>query len=370
MTDTVLQVATPHTRYPVIIESGALERLPGQLQQLGIRGAVWLIADQAVAQLYGEALQARLRDAGFRVQAYAVPSGEPSKSLAIAETLYDWLLGGSVERRDVVVALGGGVIGDLAGFVAATVLRGIGVIQLPTTLLAMVDSAVGGKTGVNHARGKNLIGAFHQPLLVLGDTDTFATLPARELHAGWAEVIKHGVIRDAALFEALEDRAGTLGSASGAMLMRDGAGLAQLIRQAVKVKVDVVNVDERETGERMLLNYGHTLGHAVEACAGYGELLHGEAVAIGMHLEAQLAGQLGMVDGAFVERQRALLHAYGLPTRVPAGLDQQRILEMTLHDKKVRAGKIRWALPYGLGSAGIRDDVPQSLVQNILSAGL
>ena len=363
-----LIITTPAGAYPILVGSGLLADLPERLAELGLRGAIWLISDSAVYPHYGQSLEGVLREAGYKVQGKAVPSGEESKDLAVAATLYDWMIGGGVERRDVVLALGGGVVGDLAGFVAATVLRGIAYVQLPTTLLAMVDSALGGKTGVNHPLGKNLIGAFHQPRMVLSDTRTLATLPPRELRAGWAEVIKHAVIRDAGLFEMLEadDRRPATDD------RWDDSGVvvdADLIRRAARVKVDVVNADERETGERMLLNYGHTLGHAVEAAAGYGTLLHGEAVAIGMHLEAQLAARLAMVGEATVERQRALLEAYGLPTAMPRGMDPGDVLERTLRDKKVRAGKIRWALPTGIGGATVRDDVPEALVRAVVEAG-
>ncbi|MEN9933536.1 MAG: hypothetical protein RLZZ387_115 [Chloroflexota bacterium] len=374
-----LMVRTPGGSYEVVVGPGVLAQLPERLAGLGRRGALWLVSDAAVHHAFGEPLEAQLRAAGLAVRSYAVPSGESSKDLAVVSQLYDWLIGGGVERRDTVLALGGGVVGDLAGFAAATVLRGVGLVQLPTTLLAMVDSAVGGKTGVNHPLGKNLIGAFHQPLLTLADTETLATLPPRELRSGWAEVIKHAVIRDAGLFEMLEadarrttdDRQQAEPSvrserAAPAVGGRWSVVDAALIRRAVKVKVDVVNVDERETGERMLLNYGHTLGHAVEAAAGYGSLLHGEAVAIGMHLEARLAQLHGLVDAAMVARQRALLEAYGLPTRVPDGMDDEELLALTLRDKKVRAGKVRWALATGIGSAAVRDDVPESLVREAL----
>ena len=368
MSDTVpLTITTPAGSYPILVEPGLLAALPDHLAALGLRGSLWLIADAAVYPHYGPGIEAGLRAAGCRVEGFAVPSGEGSKDLAVVSRLYDWLIGGGVERRDAVLALGGGVVGDLAGFVAATVLRGIAFVQLPTTLLAMVDSALGGKTGVNHPLGKNLIGAFHQPRLVLSDTDTLATLPPRELHAGWAETIKHGVIRDAHLFEDLEKwqleiRDWRLDSSN------NQSPISNLIRRAAAVKVDIVNADERETGERMLLNYGHTLGHAVEAAAGYGTLLHGEAVAIGMELEARLAARLGMVSAAVVERQRALLHAYGLPTEIPEGMAVDEILALTLRDKKVRAGKIRWALPTGIGGAAVRDDVPGALVREVVVA--
>jgi 3-dehydroquinate synthase len=361
-----LIITTPAGSYPILVGPGLLSDLPTQLNVLGLRGKLWLIIDSAVYPHHGETVEGTLHEAGYNVERMIIPSGEVSKDLAVVSSCYDWMIGGGVERRDAVLALGGGVIGDLAGFVAATVLRGIALVQLPTTLLAMVDSALGGKTGVNHPLGKNLIGAFHQPRLVLSDTNTLASLPPRELNAGWAEVIKHGVIRDAGLFQQLEDSKLQIANCSGDAISNLQFTIYNLVRRAAKVKVDVVNADERETGERMLLNYGHTLGHAVEAAAGYGTLLHGEAVAIGMDLEAQIAERLGMVDTAMVSRQRALLRAYGLPTEPPAGMAADAILELTLRDKKVRAGKLRWALATGIGGATVRDDVPADLVRAVV----
>ncbi|MDZ4718679.1 MAG: 3-dehydroquinate synthase [Roseiflexaceae bacterium] len=363
--DHTLTVTTPSGSYAVIVESGALARLPTMLETLGLHGGLWLICDSAIEARYALPLAEQLEASGRSVRVFAV-TGETSKDLSVAMKLYTWMIAGGIERRDTVLALGGGVVGDLAGFVAATVLRGVAFIQLPTTLLAMVDSAIGGKTGVNHPLGKNLIGAFHQPRVVLSDTDLLVSLPARELNSGWAEVIKHGVIRDAGLFEELESGVRSQESGVGVETPRWGVLIAALIRRAAKVKIDIVNIDERETGERMLLNYGHTLGHAVEAAAGYGVLLHGEAIAIGMDLEAQLAQQLGMVDSAFVKRQRALLQAYGLPTRLPQGMQPHELLALTLRDKKVKAGNVRWVLPTGLGIAIVRDDVPEVLVRTIL----
>ncbi|HET9224670.1 MAG TPA: 3-dehydroquinate synthase [Roseiflexaceae bacterium] len=354
-----LTITTPAGSYDVLVGQNLLDELPARLQALDLRGTLWLISDSAVYPHYGPGIDAGLRAAGYRVASHSVPSGEGSKDLAVASQLYDWMIGGGVERRDAVLALGGGVVGDLAGFVAATVLRGVALIQLPTTLLAMVDSALGGKTGVNHPLGKNLIGAFHQPRLVLSDTTTLATLPPRELRAGWAEVIKHAVIRDAGLFEELE----AWNRAESSTLTPH---VSSLIRRAARVKVDVVNVDERETGERMLLNYGHTLGHALEALTGYGTLLHGEAVAIGMDLAARVALRMELLGPESVERQRALLWAYGLPTRIPNGVDPARLLELTLRDKKVRAGRVRWVLPTSIGSAEVRDDVPEELVRAVV----
>jgi 3-dehydroquinate synthase len=355
-----LRVTTPGGAYDVLIGPALLDELADQLAAQGVVGRLWLVSDPQVARLYGDRVLAALQRAGRHATLYQVPMGEHSKDLAVAAQLYDWLLAGGIERRDAILALGGGVIGDLAGFVAATVLRGVSLVQLPTNLQAMVDSAIGGKTGINHALGKNLIGAFHQPRLVLADTMTLATLPMRERSAGWAEVVKHGVIRDAGLFAWLE-------RLDGAMLP-DEPACSALLRRAVAVKVDVVNLDERETGERMLLNYGHTLGHAIEAEAGYGTLLHGEAVAIGMDLEAQIAERLGCFTAGDVARQRALLRQLGLGTSIPAGMTAAALLDRTLRDKKVQAGRVRWVLPHAIGSAAVHADVPDSLVQAVVAA--
>jgi 3-dehydroquinate synthase len=352
-------VTTSTASYPVVVAAGGLASLPERLAALGLRGTLWLVSDAAVQAAYGEPLLARLRDAGYAVQSYIVPAGEQSKGPAQLAALYDWLIGGGVERRDALLALGGGVVGDLAGFVAATVLRGIAVVQLPTTLQAMVDAAVGGKTGINHTLGKNLIGAFHQPRLVLADTDTLASLPPRELRAGWAEVIKHGVIRDVGLFERLEDERRKTKDEGGSVS-------AEIIRRAVAVKVAVVSADEFEQGERIILNYGHTIGHALENALGYGELLHGEAVAIGMHVEARISQAMGLCDAPFIARQQALIEAYGLSTSVPAGLDLDHVLALTLRDKKVQAKRVRWVLPIVLGQVAVRDDVPEALVRKAL----
>lgn len=369
---TDLTLTTSTTSYPVIVAAGALADLPARLRSLGLGGTLWLVCDGAVAEWYGAPLAARLRDAGFVVQMMSVPPGDASKNVAQLSELHTWMIAGGVERRDTVLALGGGVVGDLAGFAAASILRGIAVVQLPTTLLAMVDAAVGGKTGINHPLGKNMIGAFHQPRMVLADTDTLATLPPHSLREGWAEVIKHGVIRDAGLFADLEalaaqrgwnaDHPGGLWDAHDAELT---ARLTAIIRRAVAVKVEVVGIDEHEQGERITLNYGHTIGHAVEQLSRY-TMLHGEAVAVGMHAEARLAQAMGMCDADLVARQAALIHAYGLKTALPSH-DPDAVIALTMRDKKVHAKKIRWVLPCAIGQVQVRDDVPEALVRQILS---
>lgn len=360
----MLHVTTSTTSYPVVVARHALASLPDYLAELGLRGAIWLISDSTVYPRYGAAIEATLRETGWRIQSLVVPAGEASKSHTQLARIYDWMLGGNVERRDLVVALGGGVVGDLAGFAAASVLRGIAVVQVPTTLLSMVDAAVGGKTGINHSLGKNLIGAFHQPRLVLADTTTLDSLPPRELRAGWAEVIKHGVIRDAGLFDLLE--------AEGLRAQRGGTSFitqpsspegSEVIKRAVAVKVAVVSADEHEQGERITLNYGHTLGHALEALLGYGTLLHGEAVAIGMHAAARIAEQLGLFAPSLVQRQRQTLVAFGLPVDFPTGIATDELLALTLRDKKVAQQRVRWVLPTAIGTVVVRAEVPDAVVR-------
>jgi 3-dehydroquinate synthase len=341
--------------YAVIVDTHCWQTLPVHLQQIGLRGRVHIVADQHLADVATQ-LQATC---GATTTLLLLPGGESTKEYATLMRIYDHLLSARVERRDVLVALGGGVIGDVAGFAAATTLRGIACVQMPTTLLAMVDSAVGGKTGINHPLGKNMIGAFHQPRLVLADVSLLKTLPQRELAAGWAEAIKHGVIRDARLFADLEQ-------ADPTQAFFD----ADLVRRAVAVKVEVVNIDEREQAERMLLNYGHTVGHAIEQLIGYGTLLHGEAIAIGMHIEAQLAVALGLCDANLVQRQQHILQRYGLPIALPAQVTAADLLAVMQRDKKVDAGQIRWALPRRIGHAEIIRDVPLDTVRAVISTSV
>ena len=339
--------------YPVVVGADCWHELPAWLKHLGLTGRVHVVADRNMADIATQLVA----QCGPQSTCMYVAGGEASKEMTTLMSIYDHLLTHTVERRDVLVALGGGVIGDVAGFAAATVLRGIACVQMPTTLLAMVDSAVGGKTGINHPLGKNMIGAFHQPRLVLADVALLKTLPYRELAAGWAEAIKHGVIRDADLFAKL-----TEADPQRAFFQ------AELVRQAVAVKVDVVNIDEREQAERMLLNYGHTVGHAIEQLLGYGVLLHGEAVAIGMHVEATLAAHLGLCAATLVDAQQALFRRYQLPTQVPAQLTVSALLEVMHRDKKVEAGQLRWALPRAIGSAEIVRGVPIATVQTVFES--
>lgn len=321
----------------------------------------WVIADENVLPLWGAPVEGSFTQAGFDVTMRAVPAGEGSKSLQEASALLDWLLGGGIERGDVVVALGGGVVGDLAGFVAAIVLRGVGLVQLPTSLLAMVDSSVGGKTGVNHALGKNLIGAFYQPPLVVADPHVLRTLPPRDLRNGWAEIVKHSMIECTAtgtpepvLLPWLEGRTPVGG-------LGEPGELAALIAHNIRLKAAVVRADEREAGLRRILNYGHTLGHAIEA-AGY-RYLHGEAVALGMRAAARLAHRLGLCDADLVARQDALLDRLDLPRTYDG--EWEPVREHLLRDKKVVQGTLTWILPEGPGRVVVRRDVPLEAVEAV-----
>ncbi len=350
--------------YPVKIGAGSL----GQLGELiGARGfrpgtRVMVVTNPVVHEHYGEAALASLRQAGFEASELVVEAGEERKTPATVARIHDVAFAQRLERGSLIVALGGGVVGDMAGFAAATWLRGIAVVQVPTTLLAMVDAAIGGKTGVNHPGGKNLIGAFHQPQLVLIDPTTLATLPEREFRAGMAEVIKYGVIGDAALFSELE-AAGDLSSRAAV-----GPALLQtLLERSAAAKARVVAADEREGGLRAILNYGHTLGHVVETLCGYGTWLHGEAVAIGMVAAGELALAMNLWTAADQARQKAVIAAAGLPLAWPR-LDPQAVLHCLQVDKKVRQGRLRFVLPTHLGAVQIRDDVDTDRILSVLAA--
>jgi 3-dehydroquinate synthase len=320
-----------------------------------------VIADERLAPTLGQSLCDCLVSAGYRISLLTVPSGEASKSISQAERLWQAMLTERADRGSAVLALGGGVVGDLAGFVAATFARGLPLIQIPTTLLSQVDSSVGGKTGLNLPTAKNMIGAFWQPSLVIIDTDTLATLPKRELVSGLAEVVKYGVILKPDLFAYLEANVQQI-------LHMDSTAITHIIAESCLAKADVVAEDERETsGLRAILNYGHTFGHALEADGGYGTYLHGEAVAIGMHLAAICAQRLGRVDAAFVERQRALLESLQLPVRCK-GHDPERLWELMQYDKKVHHGALRFILPDRLVHVELVADVPRKLVLEVIEA--
>lgn len=351
-----LEVGLGRRSYPIRIGAGLLAD-PTQWRD-AVRGRhVLVVSNATVAPLY---LQ-RVADAlhGLDHDALVLPDGEAHKTLECVARVFDALSTLGATRDACVIALGGGVIGDLSGFAAACWMRGIDFVQMPTTLLAMVDSSVGGKTGVNLAAGKNLVGAFHQPRAVIADTDTLASLPEREYRSGLAEVAKHSAIGDAAFFARLEVLADALAA-------RDTAALAEVIAHDCAFKAGVVARDETEQGERALLNFGHSFGHALETASGYGTLLHGEAVAIGMVLAARLSAQLGMAAEADGERLAALLERFGLPTSLPTGSDADTLLAHMRLDKKNRAGQLRLVLWHGIGRAEIADAVAAADVRAVL----
>ena len=303
---------------------------------------VLIVSNVTVAPLYLDTLQTTLQ--GYHLRHIELPDGEGYKTLETLNSIFDVLLENRFNRRCTLVALGGGVVGDICGFAAASYQRGVDFIQVPTTLLSQVDSSVGGKTGVNHRLGKNMIGAFHQPNCVVIDTDTLNTLPERELSAGLAEVIKYGLIRDAKFFDWLEDNVDRL-------LAREPDALAFAIERSCRNKAEVVAADERESGQRALLNLGHTFGHAIETGMGYGTWLHGEAVGIGMLLAAELSARQGWLKGAQVDRITRLLEQAKLPVRIPAAMDSERFLKLMAVDKKVLDGGLRLVLLHGIGEA-------------------
>ncbi|MCY3921314.1 MAG: 3-dehydroquinate synthase [Chloroflexi bacterium] len=356
-------------RYPVYSAWDLLERSGDILDRLGLSGRVFMIADRAVIDSHGDTALRSLERTGRSVISYAVPSGEASKSMISLGSLYDWLSTHRAERRDVVFALGGGVTTDLAGTAAATYLRGMPLVHAPTTVLGMVDAAIGGKVAIDLPSGKNLVGAFYQPRAVLADAATLATLPPRELRSGFAEVIKHGFIRDEPMLDLLDDSADALldPAAAGSDDSRRQL-LVDIITRNQAIKAAVVSADERESDLRQILNYGHTLGHAIESVTGYSTVLHGEAVAMGMVAVAEMGCSLGMINEAVVSRHRRLIERFGLPTRSPPGLGRAEIVEAMSRDKKVIAGKQRWVLLESVGSPVVRDDVPPEIVSNAIDA--
>lgn len=353
-----LAVELGERSYPIYIGSGLMDD-PALLAPHIAGHQVLIVTNETVGPLYLEPLQRLL--AGHTTQVVSLPDGEQYKTLQTVNTIFDALLEYRFERRCTLVALGGGVVGDMAGFAAACYQRGVPFIQVPTTLLAQVDSSVGGKTGVNHPLGKNMIGAFHQPRCVLIDTDTLSTLDDRQLSAGLAEVIKYGLIGDAPFFEWLETNMQRL-------LERDAQALAYAIERSCRNKAQVVAADEREGGMRALLNLGHTFGHAIEAATGYGSWLHGEAVGTGMLLAADLSARMGWLSASDLQRIENLIDKAQLPTRAPANMDYQQFLSFMQVDKKVEAGTIRLILLKAIGEAVICPDYPPALLEQTINS--
>ena len=356
-----INVNLPQESYQIAIASDSLKQLGSQMKQLKIGNKVLIISNPEIFGHYGDLCLKSLKDAGFETYTHLVPAGEESKNLQSIQQVYDTAQANHLERSSTFVALGGGVIGDMTGFSAATWLRGVNFVQVPTSLLAIVDASVGGKTGVNHPQGKNLIGAFYQPKLVAIDPNLLKTLPPREFRAGIAEVIKYGVIWDNDLFTKLEHH--------GDLDTPDNVGnelLENIITRSCQAKAEVVSQDEKESGLRAILNYGHTIGHAVESLTHYKQFVHGEAVAIGMVAAGKIALEMGLWTQEEAARQDALIAKAGLPTDIPGKIDIDDILETIKSDKKVKAGKVRFILPTAIGKVTITDKVTPEIITKAL----
>ncbi len=343
--------------YPIEIGSLILGDLGARLKELNLSRKVSVITNPIISNIYGKIVEEGLKRSGFGPIIITIPDGEEYKTLLWISHLYDELLSYRLDRRSAIVALGGGVIGDMAGFVAATYMRGIPYIQVPTTLLAQVDSSVGGKTGVNHIIGKNMIGAFYQPGLVWIDIKTLETLPERELRAGISEVIKYGIISDIELFKYLEKKIENI-------ISLDESSLGHIIKRSCEIKAEVVSRDEREEGLRSILNFGHTIGHAIETLTNYTTYKHGEAVALGMLYEAKIANRMGLCDKDVMERLKDLILRSGLPTKLP-DISADKIIEAMQVDKKVREEKIRIVLPEAIGRVSL-SEIDNSIIQAVV----
>jgi 3-dehydroquinate synthase len=352
-----VRIALAERSYDILIGSGLLAQ-PASWEGLPSAAAALVVSNTTVAPLYGAKLRAALAGRYRSVHEVVLPDGEDHKDWPTLNRVFDALLAHGCDRKTVLFALGGGVVGDMTGFAAACYMRGVPFVQVPTTLLAQVDSSVGGKTAINHPQGKNMIGAFYQPVRVLCDLDTLATLPPRELSAGLAEVIKYGPIFDMEFLVWIEANV-------DALMRRDPAALAHAVRRSCEIKAEVVGQDEREAGLRAILNFGHTFGHAIEAGLGYGEWLHGEAVGCGMVMALQLSHRLGLVDEGFVQRVTALVRRAGLPTVGPA-LGADRYLELMRVDKKAEGGEIRFVVIERPGQAAVRG-APDAMVRQVLA---
>jgi 3-dehydroquinate synthase len=350
----VISVQLGSQAYSIVVERGALQRAGSLLRDLRVGRRAALVTSPDILRIYGKPVADHLREAGLEVTVVEIPDGEAAKQLAVAERCWSALLEAGLDRTSTVLALGGGAVGDLAGFVAATFMRGVNFVQLPTTVLAQVDASIGGKTAIDHPKAKNLIGAFYQPRLVVTDTLTIGTLSEREFRSGLAEVVKHGIVLDADYFALLEREVARV-------LARDPEILEEVIGGSCRLKASVVERDERESDLRAVLNYGHTVGHALEASTGYGRWTHGEAVALGMVAEARLAQRLGLASEETTNRQRRLLEAVGLPTRA-GGIDVEAVLSAMTRDKKSRDGQVPFVLAPEIGAFKViygigRDDV-------------
>jgi 3-dehydroquinate synthase len=345
--------------YDIVVERGALASVGARLRALGVGSRAAVFTDPGIARRYGRTVTESLAGAGFTVSVVELPDGEAAKALAVAADGWDHCVAAALDRSSTIVALGGGAVGDLAGFVSATYMRGTNFVQLPTTVLAQVDASSGGKTAIDHPKGKNLIGAFHQPRLVIVDTATADSLPEREYRSGLAEVVKHGIVLEAAYFEDVE-------ASAEALARREPAVVDRVIAGSCRLKASVIERDERESDLRMVLNYGHTIGHAIEAATGFARLTHGEAVSLGMVAEAALAVRLGVASLATRQRQERLLERIGLPTRT-AALDPAIVLDAMTRDKKSRDGRVPFVLAPEIGRFKVVDGVSAEDVRAALA---
>ncbi|MEE3233971.1 MAG: 3-dehydroquinate synthase [Candidatus Latescibacterota bacterium] len=353
-------VKTEGTQYRILIGHGLIDQLGGYCNQLSLGRKVAIIVDERVERLYAESISKSLRLAGFEVLKVVCSGGENNKNLGGLEAIFGQLIGSEMDRTAWVVALGGGIIGDMAGFVAASYLRGVAYIQVPTTIVAQVDSSIGGKTGVNHALGKNLIGAFHQPQLVFIDTDTLRSLPQGEVASGMAEVVKHAVIRDPELFEFLERELENV-----ITMQVTASQLDWLIERNARIKAEVVSIDERESGLRAILNYGHTIGHAIEAATNYEKYRHGEAVILGSLAVAHISESRGLMPAGERLRHDSLWERLGVPKGLK-DVDSREILLRTRNDKKRVGGDVRYILAEAVGQVDIYKDVSEKDVLNAI----
>lgn len=356
-----ITVNLPQDDYQITIAPGSLDQIGDRIAKLKLGRKVLLISNPEIFRYYGKATIASLETAGFEVYTHLIAAGEPYKTLESVRQIYNVALENHFERSSTFIALGGGVIGDLTGFAAATWLRGVNFVQIPTSLLAMVDAAIGGKTGVNHPQGKNLIGAFYQPKLVAIDPHVLATLPTREFRAGIAEVIKYGIIWDADLFNKLEQA-----KSIDSFAKIDPELLQTILVRSAKVKADIVSKDEKEAGLRAILNYGHTIGHAVESLTNYQSFVHGEAVAIGMVAAGKMSAAIGDWSAQEASRQDELIKKARLPLKIPPQLSKQAIITTLQSDKKVKAGKVRFVMPTEIGLATITDKVTTKIIEQVI----
>tara|TARA_Y100000589_G_scaffold198598_1_gene187495 strand:+ start:1383 stop:2474 length:1092 start_codon:yes stop_codon:yes gene_type:complete len=339
--------------YEVFVETGLLDEIGNELVNLGIKNTrkILIISNKEIADLFGKKILDSLSKNNYSARIFLINAGESFKNVNTLNQIYDAAYEYGLERGSLMIALGGGIVGDVTGFAAATWLRGIDFIQIPTTLLSMVDSSVGGKTGVNHPKGKNLIGAFHQPKAVYIDPNTLKTLPEREFRAGMAEIIKYGIIKDFELFKFLENEQN-----QKQIIALNNESLIKIIKKSVEIKSDIVAMDEKENGIRAILNYGHSFGHVIENLCGYGEFLHGEAISVGMRIAGDIASDIGLWKKEEALRQNVLIKNYGLPIKIPF-LKKESILKILMGDKKVKDGKMRFVLPKKIGEVEIFNNI-------------